>query len=236
MNLYKKVIFVFLATAILTYIGCSSSGDDGTTLIPTPIPTPTFNWAAGIYTGTFTETSSNTSGDVVLLVTSDNRFALAALDGTDYSIGIVSGSDLSTGDFVATLTSALSGTFSNSVTGKSGMFTLTDAGIYDRISDTSKLVGQWVDIDNTITYIIQSTGAFDATITSCDAQGSFATIDSSKNEYDFTMNVVNCPGLDIGDFTGLAFTDDYQGGTDNQIVIITENLSENKFIISAPIR
>lgn len=92
-----------------------------------------------------------------------------------------------------------------------------------------------MDIDNTITYIIQTTGDFDATSTSCDAQGSFATIDSSKNEYDFTMNVVSCPGLN-GDFTGLAFTDDSMAGTDNQIVIITENQSLQKFIISAPIK
>lgn len=231
--MHKKIIFIILAAAFLTYIGCSSSGDDGTTLNPTP----TFNWAAGIYTGTFTETSSNSSGPVVLLVTSDNRFALAATDGSEYNIGTVSGSDLTTtSGFTATLTAALSGTFSDSVSGLSGSFTLRDAGLYDRTSDLSKLVGQWVDIDNTITYIIQPTGAFDATIGSCDAQGSFAAIDSSKNEYDFTMNVAaSCEGLDEGDFTGLAFTDDYQGGTDNQIVIIAENPVENKFIISAPL-
>ncbi len=234
MNIYNKVIFTLLAAVMLTNLGCSSGGDS------TPAITTTFSWAAGIYTGTFTESISNTSGNAVLLVTSDNRFALAATDASEFNIiGTVSDSNLSTGaGFVATLTAALSGTYRDSVTGLSGTFTLTDLGIYDRTSDLSELVGQWSDTDNLILYTIQASGDFDAVIGQCTAeQGTFATIDGNKNEYEFTLNVVACPGLE-GTFTGLAFRDDIPPGTDNQIVIIAENttLAPPVFILSAPVK
>ena len=228
----SKLLFLSVLVSSLTLFGCSSSGGDST-----PANTTTFNWTAGVYTGTFTETGSGASGDVVLLVTSDNRFALAATDGSEYNIGTVSGSNLSTtAGFTATQTAALSGTFSDSVTGLSGTFTLTDAGIYNRPSDLSELVAQWTDTTNLILYTIQASGDFDAEIDVCAIeQGSFATIDGSKNEYDFTLNVVACPGLE-GVFTGLAFRDDAPPGTDNQLVIIAENPTIGNFVVSAAIK
>ncbi len=230
MNIYKKVIFTFFAAVMLTNLGCSSGGGDSTAA--------TFDLAAGIYTGTFTETASGTSGNIVLLITSDNRFAMAATDGTDYSIGTVSGSAITDGGFVATLTAALSGTFINSDTGTSGTFTLTDAGIYNRPSDLSELVGQWTDSDSSIVYNIMAAGDFDAAFDGCAPElGTFATIDGSKNEYDVTLNVVACVGLE-GTFTGLAFRDDVPPGTDNQLVIIAENTTKDPivFVVSASIK
>jgi hypothetical protein len=225
MNIYKKVIFTFFAAFMLTNLGCSSSGDS------TP---STFNWAAGVYTGTFTETGSSTPSDVVLLVTSDNRFALATLDGTEYNIGSVSGSSLSTTDgFVATLTAALSGTYS-APPSFTGTFTLTDTGLYNRTSSTAKLEGTWVDTTippatGTPTFVIDAAGDFTlSTTTGCAGSGSFSTIDPSKNEYEFSMLVTNCPGFD-GNFTGLAITDD-------QIDIIAENPAAPAFIVWAPVK
>ena len=207
----------------------------------------TVNWAAGIYTGTFTETGSTASVDVLLLVTSDNRFALAALDGSEYNIGTVSGSSLSDTDgFVATLTAALSGTYSAPAATPSdpdfsGTFALTDTGLYNRSSSTAKLEGTWVDFTippatGTPTYVIDAAGDFSLdTTTGCTGTGSFTPIDPGKNEYDFSMDVTNCPGLN-GTFSGLAITDDAMTFTDNQIDIIAENTSEQKFIISAPVK
>ena len=237
MNMHKKVIFIILATAFLTYIGCSSSGDEGTTLIPTP----TFNWEAGVYTGTFTETGSTASVDIVMLVTSDNRFALAALDGSEYNIGTVSGSSLSTTDgFVATLTAALSGTYS-APPSFTGTFSLTDAGLYNRTSSTAKLEGTWTDFTipaatGTPTFVIDAAGNFSlSTTTGCAGTGSFTPIDPSKNEYEFSMLVSACPGLN-GTFSGLAITDDANTFTDNQIDIIAENPGAPAFIIWAPVK
>ena len=227
----SKFIILSVLVSSLMLFGCSSGGGDSTP----PPPGTTFNWVAGIYEGTFTETGSGTSGTVVLLVTSDNRFALAATDGSEVAIGTVSGSNLtsSTTGFVATLTAALSGTFSDSGTSLSGTFTLTDAGIYDRPSDLSELATQWLDTPNSIVYVIQATGDFSAEIGACDPeQGTVVTIDGTKNEYAFTLNVVTCPGLE-GVFTGLAFRNDVPPGTDNQLVIIAENPASGNFILSA---
>ena len=171
MNIYKKIIFTFLAALMLTNLGCSSGGDG------TPATTTTVDWAAGIYEGTFTETGGSTP--VVLLVTSDNRFALATLDGSEYNIGTVSGANLSTTDgFVATQTAALSGTFS-APPSFSGTFALTDAGLYNRTSSTAKLLGTWVDSTipastGTPTYVIDAAGNFSlSTTTGCAGTGSF---------------------------------------------------------------
>lgn len=197
---------------------------------------PVFNWSPGIYTGTFTETGG-TPDDVVLLVTSDSRFALGVADGSDYAIGTMLGSTLSTSDgFVVTLDAALSGTYA--APGITGTFTLSDSGLYNRISSTAKLEGIWVDNTftqtGTATYVITDGSILLTSVSGCAGTGQFTTIDSSKNEYDFTLNMTNCPGFN-GTYTGLAVTDD-TFFPDDTIDIIAENLGALTFLVSAPVK
>jgi hypothetical protein len=243
LNIIRKIIFTLLATAIISNAGCSSGSDSDSTSTSnngSSVTSSALVWTPGVYTGTFTETVSNTSDDVILLVISDNHFALARTDGAEYNIGTVSDSTISTTNgFSATLNAALSGTYS--APNFSGTFTLTDTGLYNRTSSTTKLSGIWVDNNQssglgTLTYIIDDTGGFilDSTVTGCDGTGSFSTIDSSKNEYKYTLNMTNCLGFD-GTYNGYAISDD-TNFVDDTIDIIAENLTASAFLISQAIK
>ena len=209
---------------------CSSGGSDSLV--------PAFNWSPGVYSGTFTVTGG-APDDVVLLVTSDNRFALATTDGSETAIGAMFGSKLTTTDgFTATLNAALSGTYT--APGVTGTFTLADSGLYNRASSTAKLEGTWVDntftqVTGTATYVIDATGNFLLmSVSGCAGTGSFSTIDGSKNEYNFTLVTTNCPGYD-GTYIGLAITDDTTF-TDDTIDIIAENPVAQTFLVSTPVK
>lgn len=228
-----RLIFPLLTLLTIFLSGCSSSSSDNGTA-----PTSTFTWAGGIYVGTFTEAGA-APDDVVLIISSDNRFALATTNGLEYAIGTVSSSNLTTSDgFVATLTAALSGTYT--APGVTGTFALADSGLYNRASSTSKLQGIWVDntftqVTGTATFIIDAAGMFDMTsVSGCSGIGSFSTIDPTKNEYNFTMNVTNCAGYN-GTYNGLAVTDDTTF-TDDTLDIIAENIPAQTFMVSESIK
>lgn len=228
----KKIIQLAAILLFLVNASCSSSGGD------TIAPAPAFTWAAGIYDGTFTETGS-TPDNVALIVTSTNRFALANIDGTEMAIGDASGASLTSPDgFTATLTAALSGTYT--APGVTGTFSLADAGLYNRTSSAAKLEGVWVDsfyttTTGTTTWVIDATAnVLMTSVSGCAATGTFNTIDTSKNEYTVTSTVTNCPGFN-GVYNGFAFTDD-DTFTDDMIALVIENTALQTFAIFAPIK
>ncbi len=224
----RKFLISFIIGLALS--GCGGGGGGGTT--DTSTPATSYSFSPGLYTGSFTDSIGTDS--YAILITSNNKWAGA--DPTEAATGTVSGGNLSTSVFSATLTSATGGTFNNS--GNTGTFSMTShASLYNRSSSLAKLDGTWVDdvyTDNTGTVTVTfNNGAMSMSTTSgCAATGSVSTIDTSKNEYSVTMTVTNCGGFN-GTYTGYGFTDD-DTFTDDQFVMALDNA--DSWAVFAPIK
>lgn len=230
----KKII------ALLAALFISSCGGGGGSTAPSTVP-------AGIYEGTVTPTGG-TPDSAVALITSNDKASFVDVDTIEAFIGTISGNSLtgtmyssSSVPATAQVTSIsgnnISGTYTSSLGG--GTFALVaDPNLYNRTSSLSKLVGTWVDsvftnITGTTTWVIQSDGSFTVSSTAgCTATGSFSVFNSSNNEYNLTLTLANCPGLNDS-YAGFAVISD-SFNTDDTISLIFSNGAKGG--ISEPIK
>ncbi len=238
----NKNIVVLLISLFLIACGGGGGTPDNSTTPAAQITVP-----AGIYEGTVTPTGG-TAESAVALITSDGKVALVDVETYEGFIGTISGASLtgtmystSTVPSTAEVTSAsgnsISGTYTSSLGG--GSFSLVaDPNLYSRTSELSKLEGVWVDsvftnIAGVSTWVVQNDGAFTVTSTSgCTATGVFAIFNSTKNEYNLTITISNCPGAN-GSYSGFAVISD-SFNTDDTISLVFSNGSLGG--ISEPIK
>ncbi len=220
-------------------IGCGSgdsgSGDSegGASVTTSP--------AAGIWEGTGV-TSKNDSGEIAGLIASNGKAMFVSdlpavisgdvsVTGSTFRLNGTTFSDEAPAAITMSgiVTPGVSITANYSMPDENGTISLLKAdasiGVYDRPSNLAKLQGVWNDStspsEGTWVFNIQGNGAFSAirVLDNCTMNGTFTTIDSTKNEYATTATISSCDDFN-GDYTGLAFTSDANSFTDNVVNIV----------------
>ena len=236
----KNIIALLLP---LTLIACGGGGGGSDTTTPAASVTV----PPGIYEGTVTPTGG-AAESAVALITSNGKAAIVDVDTIEGFIGTISGDSLtgtmystssvpSTAKVISASGNNISGTYTSSIGG--GTFSLVaNPNLYNRTSELSKLEGVWVDsvftnITGTTTWTIQNDGTFSVSSTSgCTAIGSFTIFNTTKNEYNLSINISNCPGMN-GSYSGFAVVSD-SFNADDTISLIFANGSVGG--ISEPIK
>lgn len=236
----KNIIALLLP---LTLIACGGGGGGSDTTTPAASVTV----PPGIYEGTVTPTGG-AAESAVALITSNGKAAIVDVDTIEGFIGTISGDSLtgtmystssvpSTAKVTSVSGNNINGTYTSSIGG--GTFSLVaNPNLYNRTSELSKLEGVWVDsvftnITGTTTWIIQNDGTFSVSSTSgCTAIGSFTIFNTTKNEYNLSINISNCPGMN-GSYSGFAVISD-SFNADDTISLIFANGSVGG--ISEPIK
>ena len=188
---------------------------------------------SGIYSGTLTPEGGSTD-TAIGIVTSDGNAAIVDLLTEELFIGTNSGTSLngtlyastavpSTAEVTSISGNDISGNYTSSLGG--GNFALTaEPDLYSRGAELSKLVGVWVDsvfvtATGTTTWNILANGDFTVTTgSSCNASGSFSTIDVTKNEYSLAMTLADC-GIVNGNYTGFAALSDTSNPNDTLSIV-----------------
>lgn len=219
----KKVLIPLI---ILFLSGCGGDSDGDPPSTPSSVP-------AGIYEGTITP-NGGTPDLSVALITSAGDVAILDVNTIEALVGTISGPSLTgtiysstavpaTAQVTSVSGNSISGTYTSSLGG--GTFALVaDPNLYNRASSLSKLVGIWVDSFftagiGTSTWVIQADGSFSISTTlGCTGIGTFSIIDPSKNEYNLSLTISNCAGLN-GTYSGIAATSDTLN-TDDSISLV----------------
>ena len=219
----RRRSFFFLVAVWLLVSACGGGGGDDTGSSSGPPQS-----IAGIWTGTLTSATLQTTYGVVGLITESGtaRFAntsslaqyggQVSVNGGSFSSAATAyapyGGMFPNGSTVGPV--SVSGTFtekgamdgSYSGVGDAGTFYLIYSSLYDRPSSLALVSGIWKGsiegYANTLT--IDSGGNIAGSSTSgCTYSGNVGIIDSSHNEYTLTLTIGNCGGRD-GSYSGLA--------------------------------
>lgn len=192
--------------------------------------------AAGIYFGTITRTGV-LAAPAVAVITSDDRVIVINKGTYEKFIGTRSGNSLSgtlyattrvssTAEITSVSDNIIGGAYTSALS--DGTFSLIgDTDLYNRGASLLTLEGIWVDqfftgVVGESTWVIYADGSFEtSTTSSCNVTGNFSVLDASKNEYDVTMTITTCSGLD-GSYTGIAFVSD-NNGTNNVLSLSFSN-------------
>ncbi len=237
----KNIIVLLIA---LSLIACGGGGG-GTDTATTPAASTVV--PAGIYEGTVTP-AGGAAESAVALITSNGKAAIVDTDTVEGFIGTISGDSLtgtmystssvpSTAKVTSVSGNNISGTYTSSIGG--GTFSLVaNPNLYNKTSKLSKLAGVWVDsvftnVTGISTWTVQNDGTFTISSTSgCTAIGSFAIFNTAKNEYNLSLNISNCPGMN-GVYSGFAIISD-SFNADDTISLVFANGSIGG--ISEPIK
>jgi len=213
-------VFIRGLSLLLVFMLISCGGDGpGYTLDNAP---------AGIYSGTVTP-AGGSAEIATAVITSTGKVALINVNTYEVFLGTRANNTF-TGTLYASTSvpstavvtfvsgNNISGTYTSSLGG--GSFALVaDPNLFNRTSELSKLAGTWVDSVftssiGTSTWVIQTDGSFTVTTTSgCNATGSFDVFNTINNEYNLSMEITNCLGIN-GSYTGLAFVSDKLNSND----------------------
>jgi hypothetical protein len=218
----RKILVIALVSLVASCGGGGDSSNASTEIA-----------AAGIYEGTLTPTGG-TADVVFFMITSDGKVALVDVTTNEGFIGTKTGNTLNgtiyssvsvpaTGEITTVSGNNISGTYTSSIGG--GTYSLVaNTNLYNRTSSLSKLEGTWVDSvftsgTGTTTWVIQNDGAFIVSSTlGCNATGAFSVINTTKNEYNLTLNITTCIGFN-GSYTGIAALSD-TFNTDDSISLV----------------
>jgi len=219
----------YILSTLFSFVLSACGGGGGST------PQNNINLSPGIYTGTFTP-NGGTPDEFAIILASNGTWA--GVNPIESAYGTYSNSTLTETNFSATLTTSNSGTYTDD--GINGTFSIADAGIYNRESTLPKLEGVWVDTTFTevagiTTHVIDANGNINSSsVSGCSSTGKLNTIDTTKNEYSFSLTVSNCEGFE-GVYNGLALLDD-TNFTDDTLVFAGDNDTINTFILTNAVK
>lgn len=235
---------VILVVSTLLTAACGGGDSGGSTSPPKPTPIAT---TPGIYSGSFTSSTSGTGGDLVGIVTADGQarffsttnggqyFGSVPTTGTTVTgtvTGIAPGGttwpDLTlSAPFTLTVTakaqSSLTGSYSGG--GDQGTFSFTYQPIYERPSSLAIVAGVYTGTPNgdTTTVAIDANGVVTGSDSyGCVYNGSVTVPNSAANYYDVSVTATTC-GPNDGTFTGLATLGDASATSQNNVLIFQIN-------------
>ena len=242
MHIFRYFTLIILISPVLIALGCSSGGGDSQTGSSAGASTGV---TPGVWTGTFN--SSTLQFPASALVTTNGSVGIDIGNGTVYYGDIITSSGSSIGgsenitpSAIVNLSVASSGTNQILVEVTQGAraidigdtLNLTYDDIYERASSLGNLAGTWSGnnvvmlggsgsaLDWSLTF--QADGTFSGTASSLTLEGTVNLVDSTKNEYQFTMTITSSsPGSSyIGDYEGFATISDTSAMNDTLVMYL----------------